>query len=389
MRWFMIAMTFAVVGNRASIAPALTAVEDQPITIKLNRDSSAKPTFDVSGLPSSELALLAKNAMTREDFSKFFNVYVSNKNADAPPMLGTYRVEKDVLRFEPAFPLEAGITYVAKLSTHRLPGHAAQKRPLIVNEFLIPKLATGPTTTVERIYPSANTLPENQLRFYIHFSSPMRQGEAYQHIRLLDADGKHIEQAFLELDQELWDRDGKRFTLFFNPGRVKKGLQPREELGPVLVLGRTYTLEVDKGWRDANGLPLKESFRKSFKVGPAEEERVQPSAWKIQPPKPTTRDPLTVRFPRPLDHALLHRCLSITNADGVAQTGKIATAEFESSWTWTPDKVWTEGGYFLIVDARLEDRAGNSVAREFEVDVFHPVEGQIKTEHVKIPFTIR
>jgi hypothetical protein len=41
-----------------------------------------------------------------------------------------------------------------------------------------------------------------------------------------------------------------------------------------------------------------------------------------------------------------------------------------------------------VADTRLEDLAGNSIAKPFEVDVFHPVQREIKTETVKVPFEI-
>jgi hypothetical protein len=62
------------------------------------------------------------------------------------------------------------------------------------------------------------------------------RGEAYEHIKLLDAKGKPLEEVFLELGEELWDPEMKRFTLLFHPGRVKKGLVPREELTEAIAL---------------------------------------------------------------------------------------------------------------------------------------------------------
>src|SRR5262249_56091734 len=97
--------------------------------------------------------------------------------------------------------------------------------------FLLPKPETVPTV-VEHVYPSRKELPENLLRFYFHFSAPMSRGDVYQYIRLLDAAGKPIEAPFLELEQELWDESGRRFTLLIDPGRIKRGLKPREEGGP-------------------------------------------------------------------------------------------------------------------------------------------------------------
>src|SRR5262249_48641390 len=159
-------------------------------------------------------------------------------------------------------------------------------------------------------------LPENQLKFYLHFSAPMSRGDVYRHIKLLNAAGKPVELPFLELVDELWDRDAKRLTLLFDPGRIKRGLKPREDLGPVLEEGKSSTLAIDRGWPDAEGNPLKDSFRKPFKVTAREDRRPDPKTWKIEPPPAGTAKPLTVRFPRPMDHALLNRVLWVTDANG-------------------------------------------------------------------------
>ena len=43
-----------------------------------------------------------------------------------------------------------------------------------------------------------------------------------------------------------------RFTLLFDPGRIKRGLKPAQRrVGPVLEEGKSYTLVIDRGWTDA------------------------------------------------------------------------------------------------------------------------------------------
>src|SRR5262249_5583071 len=155
------------------------------------------------------------------------------------------------------------------------------------------------------VYPTRDRLPENQLKFYLHFSAPMSRGEAYDRVRLLDDKGKLVEKPFLELAEELWDDSGTRFTLFFDPGRIKRGLKPREIYGPALEEGKSYTFVVDRGWPDAEGNPLKAEFRKSFRVGPPDDTQPDVANWKLTPPSPGTDAPLTVTFPEPLDHAML------------------------------------------------------------------------------------
>ena len=75
----------------------------------------------------------------------------------------------------------------------------------------------------------------------IDAQDPMSRGMAYEHIRLLGADGKAVAAPFLVLDEELWDYEGKRFTLFFDPARVKRELRPHKELGRALKEVRSCT----------------------------------------------------------------------------------------------------------------------------------------------------
>ena len=60
-------------------------------------------------------------------------------------------------------------------------------------------------TVVARVTPSADRVPENLLKFYLHFSAPMSRGEVYDRVRLLDARRPAVDLPFLGLGEELWD----------------------------------------------------------------------------------------------------------------------------------------------------------------------------------------
>jgi hypothetical protein len=371
----------------------LAGVATAEPAIRLNRKADGgRTTFDVTGLDAADLARLAKTKLEPEQWTALFGVYVDNGNpaerAGQPAVLGAYRVEDGVLRFEPRFPPGEGLRFRAVFDPSKLPGKGGGKQEPVVAEFAIPKPPQTATTTVEQVYPTTATLPENQLKFYLHFSAPMSRGQAYKHIRLLDAAGKPVEDPFLKLGEELWDAQGKRFTLFFDPGRIKRGLKPREDLGPVLEAGKSYTLVVDAPWADAKGNPLKQEFCKAFRVTGPVEEAIDAKAWKLQPPPAEKTAPLTVTFPRPLDHAMLQRVLTVTDAAGQKVAGTVAVGDEETRWQFTPEKPWPAGAYNLVVDTALEDLAGNSIARAFEVDVFHPVQREVKAKTVSLPFTI-
>lgn len=391
-------------------APAPTAAEGTfrfaPKLIWNSRGSDPSRTVvEVIGADPEEVRALTRPEMAQDRWRSFLTVRVVRKEspegAELPPLLGTYRVADGVLRFEPRFPLEPGIPYRAEFDQVRLhevaqslspgqgkDGPAPAKTARLTADFMAPPRPMQPSTSVTAVFPSRSTLPENLLRFYIHFSAPMGRGEAYRHIRLLDGSGKPVADPFLELDEELWSGDGKRFTLIFDPGRVKRGLKPREEVGPVLEAGKSYELVVDDGWPDAGGRPLLSGFRKAFRAGPPDDASPDPKTWSVRPPAPETRDPLEVRFPEPLDRALLDRLLAVRDGADKPVHGTIAVTDEETAWRFIPAVSWRPGEYRLVIGTELEDAAGNSIARPFEVDAVGPITQRIDSRMVALPFRI-
>lgn len=287
---------------------------------------------------------------SRKDWPQIFSVYAAA--GDVPPMLGAYSVESGELQFRPRFPLAPGVRYRA---VFRPPGGKA-----IEASFQGPKSAQS-STRVEHVYPSANFLPGNTLKLYIVFSAPMSRGEAWKHIRLLDGKSRPVKNAFLEIDQELWDPDMRRLTVLFDPGRIKRDLAPNLQIGAPVMEGRNYTLVIDREYPDAQGAPLVEGIRKQFRGGPVDRAPLDPARWQISPPASGSRDSLVVRFPKPLDYALLQRTLEVVSVRGTAAIGRE-----ESEWIFTPAEPWKRGSYRIAVDTTLEDLCGNRIGRAFD-----------------------
>ncbi|MBI4471109.1 MAG: hypothetical protein HY646_00475 [Acidobacteria bacterium] len=305
---------------------------------------------------------------------------VSVDAADVPPVLGSYRMENEVLVFLPRYPVQPGLRYRATLNAGRSP---------IVRTFEVSKPKAVPTTDVENVFPSANIIPENQLKLYLHFSAPMSRGEAYERTHLLDENGKKIVLPFLELPEELWDQEYRRLTILFDPGRIKRGLVPNEEVGSPLVAGRKYTLVIDSDWKDAEGKPLKAGFTKTFSVGEADRKVIDLRTWKVIPPKSSSREALSVEFPEPLDRALLQRQLEVTDSRGNVLKGSIRIDREEMRWSFVPDVSWNAGDYSIRVGTILADLAGNMIDRLFDVDVFEKVDERIVRETKLIPFSVK
>jgi hypothetical protein len=240
-----------------------------------------------------------------------------------------------------------------------------------------------------RVDPAGDRLPENLLKFYLHFSAAMSRGEAYERVSLRDDSGRKLDVPFLELGEELWDPSGTRLTLLLDPGRIKRGLKPREDLGPILESGKTYTLVVDRGWPDATGHPLREAYRKSFRTGPADETQPDPKTWKVAAPEGGGSDPLSLTFPEPLDRAMLNRALTVRDSQGHEVPGRVDVDASATRWSFHPGRPWSAGQFQVVIDATLEDLAGNSIARPFEVDIQHPISRRAETATASIPVDIR
>ena len=347
-----------------------------PPRIELNQ-TGERAAIDVAGLSREQAAALGRLG-SREGWAEVFRVAVA---PDQPPMLGEYTLAGDRARFTPMFPLDPGRQYHVSFTP---PGG-----PPLATTVGLPATHTTPTTVVAQVYPSGDVIPENQLRLYLHFSAPMGMKGGLDYVHLLDEDGKEVKDPFLPLDAEFWNDDRTRYTVFFDPGRQKRGIPVIEDMGRSLTEGKSYMLVVDKEWRDGNGLPLKEIYKRSFTVGLPDEQPLDHTAWQIQVPTAGTRTPLTVAFPEPLDRGLLLRALGVQGADGTPIGGDITVGRNEVTWSFTPKEFWKSGPHYLVVFAMLEDLAGNRIGRAFEVDQFDRSDKSAEPEKTLIPFQIR
>jgi len=257
----------------------------QPFSIRWTADQSEtnRISVEVAGLSASALQHLRHANWKPAQWQRLLSVYVQQGDLldeiGVPPMLGAYQVERILLRFQPKFPLDPGVKYRAVFHPDQLPGERALESRYVSAAFQVPSRGSDPTTVVSQVYPSAELLPENLLKFYLHFSAPMSRGHIYGHIHLRNQTGQEIELPFLEIDEELWDPTMTRLTLFLDPGRIKHGVRPLEEVGPALEAGQRYTLVIDRAWKDGSGKPLKETFQKTFKVGPPDRDPPDPTQW--------------------------------------------------------------------------------------------------------------
>jgi len=305
------------------------------------------------GLPNGKVA--------RADGRAVFQFSVLGEDGKpGRPMLGSYTRAGNVLTFAPRFALAFGCRYRASLKLP--PGES------ITADYSIRQAKPSPPAVVTHVYPTAQVLPANALKFYIHFSKPMRNGRAiFDRIRLLDAKGKEIPDPWRRT--ELWSTDDRRFTLWIHPGRVKQGVNLREEIGPVLEPDRKYSLVIEPSVQDDAGQPLAKAYRKDFRTTAADRSPLKPRDWSVSSPKAGTRDRVTIELGEPLDHALLMRCLEIRDAWDTVVAGKWSTERDETRSVFHPDAKWSASEFELVVDGILEDLAGNTPVRVFDTDL--------------------
>ena len=281
------------------------------------------------------------------------------------PVAGSFEFDQDAVCFLPRFPFLDGISYSLLVDWEEKAGDSFE-----VWTIQRPGPDGKPTTTIVTIYPSIEELPVNQLKLYIHFSAPMSEGWAARtiHVRRADNDAP-LEHVFLAMEPELWDGQRRRLTLLFDPGRIKRGLLPNQEDGYPLIEGVPIIVSIDAEFRDAAGQPLQSGAEWRYEIGPPLRVRVNPADWRYHWPTAQTTDALTVEFDRPLDHALLERCLWVNGATGVRLAGRGSSGPGEGSWRFEPESPWAEDRHLIMVDPLLEDMAGNSLIRVFDRDL--------------------
>jgi hypothetical protein len=363
--------------------PLALHAADAP-TVALSAAKGESPAVEVRGLPK-ELVARLKDADAKGRAAAF-RVVVGGGTVEEQlartPLAGSYAFTDAGVRFEPQFPLVPGREYVAILSAD------PTAKPALTT-LSLPKPPPGPRVSVAGVYPSANRLPENTLRFYVQFSGPVARGDVYRHITLVRDDGTEVKEPFLELPEELWSADGDRLTLLFHPGRVKQGLVPREDDGPVLEAGRSYSLVVSDKWEDTEGRPLLVGAKKTFTVGPPDDQPLDAAAWALAPPRAGGDSPLIVRFPKPLDRAMLDRVVWVVDAVGTRVEGTVTVGGGERVLTFAPKKPWGKGEYRLVADARLEDPCGNRVGEPFELTDGTPLAERPRRQPTEHAFTVR
>ncbi|MEM9053528.1 MAG: hypothetical protein AAGC47_15850 [Bacteroidota bacterium] len=221
-----------------------------------------------------------------------------------------------------------------------------------------------PVTHVVAVFPTSDSLPANLLRMYVQFSQAMRPIDNLEKIKILDEDGQEIRGAIFNNSNELWNDEQTQLTLIFDPSRVKTGLRANEEMGRALIEGKKYQLVIDS-LKDAEGNSTA-PFSKSFIA--IEEDLNAPTTadWTFVKPNIGSREPMTLRFPEPLDYLGLLQRIQLTDREKKPVSGRVEISVGETEWRLYPAEEWAEDEYILFVHSRLEDPSGNNLNGLFD-----------------------
>ncbi len=340
-----------------AVGPITIAAPDDPsrVVVRLKLDDAALRRLAAAPEPLDEATGRTLLTLSLVDDGGVADV----------PLLGDYRTVDGTLEFRPRFALMRGASYRAAAWVGSPPRAAA------TFDYRVPEPRFAEPATVVSVRPADERLPANVLKFYITFSRPMREGrEVLERIRLFEADGPELGAPWRDL--ELWNAAATRLTLFIHPGRIKQGVNLRDDFGPVLHAGKTYELVVGADLRDAGGQPLGTAWRRRFTAEAEVRERIDVARWRLDPPRAETREPLVVRFERPLDYALTERCLTVQDAEGRPIAASVRPSDDAAHAFVTPSGPWPAAEVRLVVDPELEDCCGNTPLRAFDHDLTAP-----------------
>lgn len=272
-------------------------------------------------------------------------------------IFGDLQKEGSDFIFTPIIPFTSGETYEVLKNDERY------------FDFSIPETERLQAPKLLGIYPKTDTVPENLLKMYFVFDKPMQQTQpTLNFIKVYNtADNKEVE-IFLPLENELWNRDRTRLTLWLDPGRIKKDLIPNKEQGIPIEKENTYQIEVSPKLEDQEGNSLHKSYTKTFYVGARDQEKPLVSLWQITVPEKNTKSGLGIDFTEFLDSFLVEETIKVYKGETEIE-GAFFISKKANSLVFIPVQPWEKGNYMIQIESRLEDLAGNNLNRLFDEDL--------------------
>jgi hypothetical protein len=90
-----------------------------------------------------------------------------------------------------------------------------------------------------------------------------------------------------------------------------------------------------------------------------------------------------------MDDALARRLILVKDSNGDRIRGEVKLESAETRWSLSTEVPWSPGEYQIVIGTELEDPAGNSIGRPFEVDQSRPISAHVSSEAASLSFRVR
>ncbi|HEY6502651.1 MAG TPA: Ig-like domain-containing protein [Chitinophagaceae bacterium] len=290
--------------------------------------------------------------VAKDSVEQLLHIQLENTNT---PVLGEYIITDEAVVFRPLVAFTRGLNYEVWFSGK------------LLNKVVIPSGSTHDAPKIVAVYPTSDTVPLNLLKIYIVFSKPMQEGQSLNNITVIKNQRDTVPSVFLDL--ELWNNERTIHTLWLDPGRIKRDLQPNKTMGAPLQQGESYQVIIKQDWRDVEGVSLASEYQRDFVVGLRDSLSPDAESWTIHTPKAGGHERLKIDLHESLDYVLLKNTVRVVDKTGKVINGVIETAAEETILYFTPSGEWSPGDYTLEIESRLEDLAGNNLNRLFDKDL--------------------
>jgi hypothetical protein len=239
--------------------------------------------------------------------------------------------------------------------------------------FDLPSAAAAcpPESSLAQVFPSADVLPSNLLRFHLRFARTVEVFDVNEHLRLVDtSEGAEqiVAHPFLDLSDGLWSADGLTLTVLLHPGRVKLGLASHEARGAALLTSRSYELQMRSEIDLEDIVASKNEWRtlKRFLVSEALDNSMDVTGFAVEAPRADTRAPLRLNLKRVVDRLAIENYVAVTDENGAIVPIDVVTSRSDMTILLRPLNPWRVGTYTVHFANEFEDVSGNRFSASFE-----------------------
>lgn len=293
-------------------------------------------------------------------------------------VLGEIKSSGNIHHFTPIIPFKAAQTYEIRQGGR------------YKASFKVKNLKSLDTPELITIFPTKDTVPENLLKMYFIFSSPMQKvGNASNFISVFNETEQKEVELFLNLEKDLWNKDHTRLTLWLDPGRIKTGLIPNKLKGLPLKQGHSYTITVSGKWRTAKGIPLPKNYTKRIVVGKRDNQMPNILNWELSDPAANSKEALNIKFDKSMDAILAQESLRILYRGEILVEGAYVLGKREESILFRPVYAWNKGVYEIISQSIIEDLSGNNMKRLFDTNTAEQQHSSFSETHYKRSFVVQ